>query len=339
MSEDTDADTDVVTEGDPRAVYDALRERIGDVLVGYEDVVRQLTVAILSNGNVLLEGVPGVAKTTTARLFAQASGLQYQRVQMTPDVLPADIVGTNVYREDTGEFEVRRGPVFTNVLLADEINRATPKTQSALIESMREQTATIEGESLPLPQPFLVIATQNPIEYEGTYALPQAQRDRFLFNTIMDVPPRTVEKTVLERFTADPTLGPEGIEPAVTPSAISEAREVARAVHVGSRIHDYILDLLTATRTSPATDHGGSPRAALALAQASQARAAIADRSYVVPSDIRELAKPVLRHRLVLNTEANIGGQTADELITELLETVETPEADLVEPGPEPAKD
>jgi MoxR-like ATPase len=331
-------DADTVTEGDPKTVYDALRERVDDVLVGYEDVVRQLTVAVLSNGNVLLEGVPGVAKTTAARLFARASGLQYRRVQMTPDVLPADITGTHVYREDSGEFEVRRGPVFTNVLLADEINRATPKAQSALIESMREQTATIEGESLPLPQPFLVIATQNPIEYEGTYALPQAQRDRFLFKTVMDVPSRAVEKTVLERFTADPTLDPERIEPAVTPAAISEARETARAVHVGSRIHDYILDLLTATRESPATDHGGSPRAALALAHASQARAAIADRSYVVPGDIRELAAPTLRHRLVLNAEASMGGQTTDELIAELLETVETPEADLVEPEPEPAE-
>lgn len=325
MSDEPSAD------GDPQAVAEALRTRIDDVLVGYEDVVEQIVVAVLSEGHVLLEGVPGVAKTTTARLFARASGLQYQRVQMTPDVLPADITGTHVYREDTGEFEVRRGPVFTNVLLADEINRATPKTQSALIESMREQTATIEGDSLPLPKPFLVIATQNPVEYEGTYALPQAQRDRFLFKTIMEIPPREVEKTVLERFTADPTLTPGGVEPAVTPAAISEAREVVRDVHVDARVHDYVLDLMEATRESPATEHGGSPRASLALAHASQARAAINGRSYVVPDDVKALVRPALRHRLVLDTEATMGGQTADDVIAEILRAVETPEADLVE--------
>lgn len=327
MSEEPSAD------GDPQAVAAALRDRIDDVLVGYEDVVEQTTIAVLAGGHVLLEGVPGVAKTTAARLFARASGLGYQRVQMTPDVLPADITGTHVYREDTGEFEVRRGPVFTNVLLADEINRATPKTQSALIESMRERTATIEGDSLPLPEPFLVIATQNPVEYEGTYALPQAQRDRFLFKMVMEIPSREVERTVLERFTADPTLDPDSVEPAVTPAAISEARAVVRDVHVDARVLDYVLDLMTATRESPATDHGGSPRASLALAHASQARAAVDGRSYVIPDDVKTLALPTLRHRLVLDTEATMGGQTADDVIAEILRRVETPEADLVEPS------
>ena len=327
MSEEASAD------GDPQAVYEALRDRVDDVLVGYEDVVEQVTVALLSEGHVLLEGVPGVAKTTTARLFARASGLQYQRVQMTPDVLPADITGTHVYREDVGDFEVRRGPVFTNVLLADEINRATPKTQSALIESMREQTATIEGDSLPLPKPFLVVATQNPVEYEGTYALPQAQRDRFLFKIVMEIPPREVEKTVLERFTADPTLAPDRIEPAVTPAAISEARQVVRDVHVDARVHDYVLDLMEATRESPATDHGGSPRASLALARASQARAAVDGRSYVIPDDVKRLARPALRHRLVLDADATVRGRTTDDVVEELLGAVETPEADLVGPG------
>ncbi len=320
-------------DGDPQAVAAALRDRIDDVLVGYEDVVEQTTIAVLAGGHVLLEGVPGVAKTTAARLFARASGLRYQRVQMTPDVLPADITGTHVYREDTGEFEVRRGPVFTNVLLADEINRATPKTQSALIESMRERTATIEGDSLPLPEPFLVIATQNPVEYEGTYALPQAQRDRFLFKMVMEIPSREVERTVLERFTADPTLDPDSVEPAVTPAAISEARAVVRDVHVDTRVLDYVLDLMAATRESPATDHGGSPRASLALAHASQARAAVDGRSYVIPDDVKTLALPTLRHRLVLDTEATMGGQTADDVIAEILRRVETPEADLVEPS------
>jgi MoxR-like ATPase len=329
MSEDHGPGVD----GDPRAVYEALRDRVGGVLVGYEDVVEQITIAVLAGGHVLLEGVPGVAKTTTARLFARASGLQYQRVQMTPDVLPADITGTHVYREDTGEFEVRRGPVFTNVLLADEINRATPKTQSALIESMREGTATIEGDSLPLPRPFLVIATQNPVEYEGTYALPQAQRDRFLFKTVMAIPERAVERAVLERFTADPSLTPERVDPAVTPAAIGEAREAVREVHVDDRVLDYVLDLMTATRESPATEHGGSPRASLALAHASQARAAIEGRSYVVPDDVKALVHPALRHRLVLETDATVGGRTADDVVEEVLRTVETPEADLVGPG------
>jgi MoxR-like ATPase len=210
---------------DPQALYEAINTETSEVLVGYDDVMRKITIAILTDGHILLEGVPGVAKTTAARLFARVNDLQYQRVQMTPDVLPADVTGTHVYREATGEFDLRRGPIFTNViftnvLLADEINRATPKTQSALLESMREQTVTIEGETLEIPRPFLVIATQNPIEYEGTYSLPQAQRDRFLFKIIMDIPERTVERQVLDRFTHRHNFGPQDIEPTIDTETI-----------------------------------------------------------------------------------------------------------------------
>jgi MoxR-like ATPase len=289
---------------DPQALYEAINTETSEVLAG-------------------------VAKTTAARLFARVNNLQYQRVQMTPDVLPADVTGTHVYREATGEFDLRRGPIFTNVLLADEINRATPKTQSALLESMREQTVTIEGETLEIPRPFLVIATQNPIEYEGTYSLPQAQRDRFLFKIIMDIPERTVERQVLDRFTHRHNFGPQDIEPTIDTETIESARETVREVHVEDRVYEYLLNIIEATRSHQATEFGASPRASLAFLHAAQARAAIIGREYVIPEDLQALAEDVLNHRIILDTDADLSGQTPGDVIEDVLDTADLPEESL----------
>jgi len=314
---------------DPQTLYESINTETSEVLVGYDDVIEKITIAILTNGHILLEGVPGVAKTTAARLFARVSGLEYQRVQMTPDVLPADVTGTHIYRENSGEFDLRRGPIFTNVLLADEINRATPKTQSALLESMREQTATIEGSTLELPDPFLVIATQNPVEYEGTYSLPQAQRDRFLFKIIMNIPERSIERQVLNRFTHRPEFGPDDIEPAVDSDIIESARKTVRQVHVEERVYEYLLNIIEATRSHRATEFGASPRASLAFLHAAQAQAAIDGREYVIPEDLQLLAKDVLNHRIILDTDADLSGQTPGDVIDDVLDTADIPETEL----------
>jgi MoxR-like ATPase len=311
---------------DPAAFYDAVREEAGTVLIGNEEILRGLSIAALTRGHVLLEGVPGVAKTTIANLFARTSGLEFNRIQMTPDILPADITGTHIYRDATGEFELQRGPVFANVVVADEINRATPKTQSALLEAMQERAVTIEGETLALPEPFMVIATQNPIEMEGTFALPEAQRDRFQFKLTVDIPDRADERELLDRFDADPELGPASVEQVITPADLTEARAAVVDVHVADPVCEYILDLVQATRTSPDVEYGASPRASLAFLNAGKASAAINGREYVIPDDIKSLAHPILRHRLVLSTDAELGGESADELITGFLDTVPVPE-------------
>ena len=325
---------------DPAAFYEAVREEAGTVLIGNEDVLRRLSISALTGGHVLLEGVPGVAKTTIANLFARASGLDFRRIQMTPDILPADITGTHIYRESTGEFELQRGPVFANVVVADEINRATPKTQSALLEAMQEGTVTIEGDTLSLPSPFMVIATQNPIEMEGTFALPEAQRDRFQLKLTIDLPDRDVERQLLDRFDDQPDLGPSSIEQVVSPEELAAAREAVTDVHVADPVREYILDVVRATRNSPDVEYGASPRASLAFLNAGKAAAAIDGRDYVIPDDVKELAYPILRHRLVLSTDAELGGESVDDLITGFLETVPVPDdigqdGNAVEPAAE----
>ena len=310
---------------DPAAAYDALRDEIGTVLIGKDDVVEGLTVALLTRGHVLLEGVPGVAKTTIANLFARASGLEYTRIQMTPDVLPADVTGTTVYQETTGEFDLQKGPVFSNVVVADEINRATPKTQSALLEAMEERNVTIEGRTLPLPDPFMVVATQNPIEHEGTFPLPEAQRDRFTFKLEVGLPGRDEERSLLDEFDAVPDLGPEAVERVVTGAELRELRERVREVHVAPPVKEYVLDVVAATRESPDVRHGASPRASLAFLNAGKARAAIHGRDYVIPDDVKALAAPILVHRLVLSTDAELSDVTARDVIEDVLGTVEPP--------------
>jgi MoxR-like ATPase len=322
---------------DPAAFHAAVRDEASTVLIDNEDTLRGLSIAALTGGHVLLEGVPGVAKTTIANLFARSSGLEYNRIQMTPDILPADITGTHIYREGAGEFELERGPVFANVVVADEINRATPKTQSALLEAMQEGTVTIEGDTLPLPEPFMVIATQNPIEMEGTFALPEAQRDRFQLKLTVDLPDREMERRLFDRFNQDPGIGPSTVEQVVSSEDLAEARAAVESVHVADPVREYILDVVRSTRDTPDIEHGASPRATLAFLNAGKAAAAIDGRSYVIPDDIKELAHPVLRHRLVLSTDAELGGESVEELVSGLLDSVPVPddaagEGELAEP-------
>ena len=314
----------------PDEIYAALDAEIGSVLIGKEALVEGLTVSLLTRGHVLLEGVPGVAKTTLARLFARASGLEHTRVQMTPDVLPADVTGTHVYREPTGEFELQRGPVFANVVIADEINRATPKTQSALLEAMQERRVTIGGETLSLPEPFMLIATQNPIEMEGTFELPEAQRDRFQLKLTAALPDREEGRELLDRFDDDPDLGPEAIDRVVTAEEVLAARETVADVYVDDAVKEYVLDLVAATRDDPNVEHGASPRAALAFLDAAKARAAIEGREYVIPDDVKALAEPILVHRLVLSADASLSDVSADEVVAEIENGVEPPGSDAV---------
>ncbi|QLD88744.1 MoxR family ATPase [Natronomonas salina] len=311
---------------EPAALYSAIRDEVQTVLLGNEDIVEGLTVALLTNGHVLLEGVPGIAKTTIAVLFSEATGLTHSRIQMTPDILPADITGTNVYRESTGTFETRKGPVFANVVLADEINRATPKAQSALLEAMAERQVTIEGETHALPSPFLLIATQNPIEMEGTYTLPEAQRDRFQLKLTMGLPDRETERALLDRFDATPELAATDISQVVSPDDILAARDAVNDVHVAPEIKQYVLDIVAASRSHSSVEHGASPRASLAFLKTGKARAAIHGREYVIPDDIKTLAHPVLLHRLLLNADAEIGGVDTAELVYEIVDSVQTPD-------------
>jgi MoxR-like ATPase len=311
---------------EPAELYSAISDEVATVLLPNEAVVEGLTIALLTDGHVLLEGVPGIAKTTTAQLFSQATGLQQSRIQMTPDVLPADITGTNVYRESTGDFETRKGPVFANVVLADEINRATPKAQSALLEAMEERTVTIEGETHSLPSPFLLVATQNPIEMEGTFVLPEAQRDRFQLKLTMDIPERATERRLLDRYDDDPRLADRTISRVVSPEDLLDARETVTDVHVAPEVKEYILDVVAATRTHSSVEHGASPRASIAFLKTGKARAAINGRDYVIPDDVKALAEPVLLHRLLLNADAEIGGVDSSEVVAEVIESVETPD-------------
>ncbi|WP_246999226.1 AAA family ATPase [Halosolutus gelatinilyticus] len=317
--------------GDPQAIYEAVRNEVDRVLVGNEAAIEHLTIALLTRGHLLIEGVPGVAKTTIASLFARATGLEFTRIQMTPDILPADITGTHVYHEDAGEFDLRRGPVFSNLVVADEINRATPKTQSALLEAMQERTVTIEGETLSLPEPFMVVATQNPIEMEGVFELPEAQRDRFMFRLAIDLPDRAVESKLLDRFDSEPDLGPDDIGRPVAVDDILAARETAMAVHVADPVKAYILDLVGATRSHPDVTVGASPRASLAFLDGVKARAAVRGRAYAIPDDAKALAPQILAHRLVLSTDADLGNVAPDDVVSAVLESVDVPDADIDE--------
>ncbi|QLH81347.1 AAA family ATPase [Halosimplex pelagicum] len=317
---------------DPSDLYAALEEEIGTVLIGLEDQVGLLTIAALTRGHVLLEGVPGVAKTSLANVFAQATGLEYNRVQMTPDILPADITGTKVYREETGHFEVQRGPVFSNVVVADEINRATPKTQSALLEAMEENRVTIEGDTYDLPDPFMVIATQNPIEMEGIFELPEAQRDRFQLKVSVDLPSKEDELALVDRFHDDPTLAPEDIEQVITHEEFRAAREAVADVHVDDSIEEYIVDLVDRTREHADVDHGASPRATLAFLNTAKARAAIFGRDYVIPDDVKAMAEPILIHRLILSTEAELGEADRAAVVEDILDSVVPPGGEESDP-------
>jgi MoxR-like ATPase len=329
MNGDTPRDTTRrATVEDIESMYHDILAETSEVLIGNERAIEHLTIGLLTRGHILLEGVPGVAKTTLANLFARVTGLEYSRIQMTPDILPADITGTQVYRENIGEFELQRGPVFANVVVADEINRATPKTQSALLEAMREQRVTISDQTLELPSPFIVIATQNPIEVEGTFELPAAQQDRFQFKFTIDLLERGDERALVDRFDDDPGLGPDNAEQVVDVADILAARRTVRDVYVSAPVKEYILNLVDATRTHPDIEHGTSPRATLTFLDASKGRAALNGREYVIPDDVKLLAPSVLVHRLVLSTDADLSDVSREAVIADILEQIEPPGAD-----------
>ena len=314
----------------PATLYETIQDEAGSVVVGNEEIIEGLTISLLTDGHVLLEGVPGVAKTTIADTFATTLGLTYSRIQMTPDMVPADVVGTNVYRQNTGEFELKRGPVFANMAVADEINRATPKTQSALLEAMQERQVTIEGDTVALPDPFMVVATMNPIEMEGTFTLPEAQRDRFQMKLVMGLLDRDLESTLLTRFDESPDISPQDIEPVVSPGDVADARAVVKDVHVDASIREYILDIVAATRNTADTAQGASHRAAIHLLSAAKARAAIHDRDYVIPEDPKQLASLVLAHRLVLSTDAELSDVSPRTVVEEAVQTVTPPSHDEI---------
>ncbi len=307
---------------------EVLRAEAGKVLVGQEEVFDLLLVALLSGGHVLLEGAPGTAKTLMAKTLAQLIQAEFKRVQFTPDLMPSDVVGTQVFELGSGEFRLRRGPIFTQILLGDEINRAPAKTQSALLEAMEERQVTIEGERLMLPEPFFVVATQNPIEYEGTYPLPEAQLDRFLFKLLVSHPPLAVELEVLRRYHRGfdaRRLEDAGLRTVVSPADLLACRSEIANVQVEEGILSYIGAIVGESRRSPDLVLGASTRAAIALLLTSKAYAAIQGRAYVSPDDVKLLARPVLRHRILLRPEAEIEGLTADNAIGRMLTRVEVP--------------
>ena len=312
----------------PHAALEALRTEIGKTVVGQDAAVTGLVVALLCRGHVLLEGVPGVAKTLLVRTLAVALQLDHKRVQFTPDLMPSDVTGSLVYDARTAEFSFRPGPVFTHLLLADEINRTPPKTQASLLEAMEERQVTIEGTPRALPEPFMVAATQNPLEYEGTYPLPEAQLDRFLLKLNLPLPTREQEIDVLTRHAAgfDPhDLQAAGVRPVAGPADLAAARDAVAKVTLAPEVTAYVVDLCRATRESPSLALGVSPRGATALLATARAWAWLSGRDYVVPDDVKALALPTLRHRVRLRPEAEMGGVTADSVLTGLLARVPVP--------------
>jgi len=311
-----------------RGLADRLRTGFGQVLVGQGDAIEHLILALLLEGHVLLQGVPGVAKTLLVRTFGLLLGAEFHRIQFTPDMMPSDIIGTNVFDPCSAEFHVRRGPVFCNLLLADEINRTPPKTQAALLEVMEERQATIEGVAHPLAWPFLVCATINPIEFEGTYPLPEAQLDRFLFQVELTYPDPDDERELLRRvdqgFDAR-QIESLGLKPVSDETTLRAAMAEVQAVSVSEPVLEYLHRLVLATRESMDLLLGASPRAAIALLRASKARAATSGREFVLPDDLKAVCRPVLRHRLVLRPETEIEGRRPDDVLSDVLDEVEVP--------------
>jgi MoxR-like ATPase len=305
-----------------------IEAEIGKVVVGQRGPVGELLAALVAGGHVLLEGVPGLAKTLLAKAVARALDLEFGRVQFTPDLMPSDILGTSVFRPATGTFELRRGPIFTEVLLADEVNRTPPKTQAALLEAMEERQVTLDGQRQPLPESFFVVATQNPVEYEGTYPLPEAQADRFLMKVRIDYPAAAEEAEILRRAAAGldvHDLAGAGVSAVVGREELAALRAAARSLRVAPQIVDYVARLVRGSRELPRARLGASPRAGVGLLAAARARAALAGAEWVSPEDVKAMAGPVLRHRLVLRPEAELEGATADDLVQELLDGVEVP--------------
>ena len=308
-----------------------VREEIHTVIVGQEELIDRLLMALLCNQHVLIEGVPGLAKTLTVNTLAQMIQASFKRIQFTPDLLPADVIGTLIYNPKSGEFSIRKGPIFAHIILADEINRAPAKVQSALLEAMQERQVTIGDETFPLDDPFLVLATQNPIEQEGTYPLPEAQVDRFMFKVLVDYPTKDQEQKILKRMAR--SKGEMEVSPILQPSDILRLRDLADGVYLDEKLETYIVDLVEATRNpadygmkiGPLIRYGASPRATIFLAMASRAHAMIQARGYVTPQDVKSVAKDILRHRVILTYEAEAEEKTSEDIINEILASVDVP--------------
>jgi len=330
-AEHTAATAELASESgaaDPRAAFAAVRAEVGKAVVGQDGVITGLLIALLCQGHVLLEGVPGVAKTLLIRSIAAALSLESKRIQFTPDLMPGDVTGSLIYDARTSQFEFRPGPVFTNLLLADEINRTPPKTQAALLESMEERQVSVEGSPRPLPVPFLVAATQNPVEYEGTYPLPEAQLDRFLLKLTVALPEREEEIRILERHAAgfDPRdLAGAGIRQVASAADLAAGRASVRTVMVSEELHGYIVDICRATRASVSIQLGVSPRGATALLSSCRAWAWLSGRDYVTPDDVKALAAPSFRHRIQLRPEAELDGASPDGVLDAMLASVQVP--------------
>jgi MoxR-like ATPase len=314
-----------------RELVQRITQELHKRVVGQEEMIERLLIGLLTGGHVLLEGVPGLAKTLTVRSLAESIDASFERIQFTPDLLPADVVGTMIYNQRTSEFAARRGPVFANIVLADEINRAPPKVQSALLEAMQEHQVTIGGETFPLPEPFLVLATQNPIEQEGTYPLPEAQVDRFMLKLAVEYPTGAEELEIMRRQS---TREPTKVNAVVHPDEILRARRAVEMIYMDAQVEQYIVNLVLATRDpaahglpdlAPLISFGASPRATICLARSARAHAFLRRRGFVTPDDVRALGMDVLRHRVLLTYEAEAEEVTPEEVVTRILNSVEVP--------------
>ena len=313
---------EIVEMNDIRNSAQQVLSEVSKVIVGYTDILQKVFIAVLCDAHVLLEGLPGLAKTVTAKTFAKVLGCSFRRVQFTPDLLPADITGSSIFDQKQGEFEFKPGPLFANVVLADEINRAAPKTQSALLEAMAEHQITVEGKTYPLEAPFVVIATQNPIEQEGTYPLPEAQLDRFYFKIVMDYPESEDEVEIMSRQVMGVR---QDVRSILNPDDIVKMQKKLNYVWINNRVLRYIRDITTKTRDDPQISVGAGPRASLVLMKAAKARAAILGRNYVIPDDVKDVAFNTLNHRLQLKPEAELEGVTRDAVVNRILEEVPAP--------------
>jgi len=311
-----------------KSLADNIRSQVGKAIIGQDEIVDHLLIALFSSGHVLLEGPPGTAKTFLAQCFSATLGLDFGRIQFTPDLMPGDIIGSNLFNFQTSSFTLTRGPIFCDLLLADEINRTPPKTQAAMLEAMQERSVTIDGETHALGARFMVVATQNPIEQQGVYPLPEAQLDRFLFKLLIEYPDAEEEKKIVSQYgerSGAPVPADFGIAQQVDGATLTAATEVVRSVKLVDEVVDYVVRLIRATRETADLENGASPRAAIMLAHAARARAAISGRDYVIPDDVKALAPSVLRHRTMLSPAAEIEGRQVDSIITGLVERTEAP--------------
>jgi MoxR-like ATPase len=312
----------------PQATFAEIRRSLNQVIVGQPTLVQDVLIALLVGGHIILEGVPGTGKTLLVRVIAQLIQAEFRRVQLTPDILPSDILGTNIFDLNTRQFQLKKGPVFTQILLADEINRTPPKTQAALLEAMEEQQVSLDGESMSLSEFFWVIATQNSLEFEGTYPLPEAQLDRFLFKLLVDYPEGSAEKQMLLNAQAgfqSKRLDLQGLQPVATVDQLLQARRAAQVLTVDESILDYLLAMVQKTRQHPDVVLGASPRSAVAWLNASKAQAWLSNRTFVTPDDIKTVAPPLLRHRLIMRPEAQLDGMNVDAVIKAVLAQVSVP--------------